>query len=146
MRVPRFKNERTTKFALLVGKAVTAGILTMLTYPFILILAEGDLTRESLVLFVLGTIVGVLSARLVLKGKVSKKMIKMIFALISFSILLIISLLDMGDKSLVSVLGTLMGILTYTSVKYHFADLEQEIKTYYEEKDPKRYVLFNIEA
>jgi hypothetical protein len=54
MRVPRFKKERTTKYVLLVGKALTTGILTLLTYPLVLILTGSGLTQETWILFIGG--------------------------------------------------------------------------------------------
>ncbi|MFE4525545.1 hypothetical protein ACFRCQ_26125 [Cytobacillus firmus] len=142
---PRFKKEKTTKFFLLIGKIVTMMIITTLTYPFTLFLGEIEMSQETWLLYVGGTAAGVLSGKIKLHGEVNKRMTKWIIFLSCLTIMLVVNLLtNIEDKALITVLGLLVGIPTYASLNYHFSDLENEIKNYYDRKDSKRYKIFRI--
>ncbi|KAB7668917.1 hypothetical protein [Bacillus sp. B1-b2] len=142
---PRFKSEKTTEFALLIGKIVTMMFVTVLTYPFILFLGEMQMSQETWLLYIGGTAAGVLSGKIKLHGEVNKRMTRWIIFLSCLTIMLVINfLMNIEDKALITVLGLLVGIPTYVSLKYHFSDLEKEIKNYYDRKDSKRYKIFRI--
>lgn len=53
-------------------------------------------------------------------------------------------LMNIEDEALITVLGLLVGIPTYASLKYHFGDLGNEIKNYYDRKEGKRSKIFRI--
>lgn len=142
---PRFKSEKTAKFALLIGKIVTMMFITVLTYPLVLFLGEFQMTQETWLLYIGGTAAGVLSGKLKLHGEVNKRMTRWIIFLSCLTIMLVVNILmNIDDKALITILGLLVGIPTYASLKYHFSDLEKEVKNYFKKKDYKRYRIFRI--
>lgn len=147
MKTPRFKNKKATKFVLLIGKIVTMMIITTITYPFILFVSEIEMTQETWLLYVGGMAAGVLSGKIKLHGEVNKKMTRWFVFLSCLSIMLVVNtLMNIEEKALITILGLLVGIPTYVSLKYHFSDLEKEIKNYYDnaDSDNKGYKRFRI--
>lgn len=142
---PRFKKEKTAKFALLIGKIITMMFLIVLTYLFILFLGEMQMTQETWLLYIGGTAAGVLSGKLKLHGEVNKRMTRWVIFLSCLTIMLVVNILmNIDDKALIIILGLLVGIPTYASLKYHFSDLEKEIKNYFNKKDYRGYKIFKI--
>lgn len=130
--MPRFKKERTARIALLMGKLFTVGLMTMLTYPFVLFLTKVEMTQETWFLYVGGIFAGVLSAKIKLMGKVDKTMNKWIMILSFSTMLLVVNLLmNIDAKALLSIMALLAGIPTYTNIKYTFKDLEEELNKHY---------------
>ncbi len=135
---PRFKNEKVTLFVLFIGKLITMIILIMLIYPFILFLARMQISQETWFLYFGGTVLGILSGKIKLSAGVNKRITIRIILLSFITILLVVNLLrSFEDKTVLTILGLLIGIPTYTSIKYHFRNLEEEIKEYYHDKDYK---------
>lgn len=131
-RKPRFKNEKVTQFVLLIGKIVTVMILTMLTYPFILFLAEEQISQETWFLYLGGTVIGLLYGKMKLKREINKRIIRWIMFLSCLTMMFVVNLLmNIEEKAMVTILGLLGGIPVYASIKFHFRDLEEEIKEYY---------------
>lgn len=131
-RIPRFKSEKVTQFVLLTGKLVTMIILTMLTYPLILFLAEIQISQETLFLYLGGVIIGCVSGKIKFRGEINKRMTVCILLLSGVTIMFIVNLLMfIGERVMITILGVILGIPTYVSIKYNFRDLEEEVKDYY---------------
>ncbi|MFP3359320.1 hypothetical protein R0K17_18465, partial [Planococcus sp. SIMBA_143] len=96
-------------------------------------------------LYIGGTAAGVLSGKLKLHGEVNKRMTRWVIFLSCLTIMLVVNILmNIDDKALIIILGLLVGIPTYASLKYHFSDLEKEIKNYFNKKDYRGYKIFKI--
>ncbi|RDI37544.1 hypothetical protein [Falsibacillus pallidus] len=147
MRTPRFRKEKTAKLVILIGKIFTMMIITAMTYPLIYFLSEIPMTQETWLLYVGGTAIGVLSGKVRLSGGVNRKMTRWVIFLSCLTIMLVVNILmNIEDNALITVIGLLVGIPTYASLKYHFSDLEKEIKNYYDNKeyDDKGYKRFRV--
>lgn len=144
-RKPRFKSERTSNLVLLIWKFVTIMFLTAISYPFILFLIEIEMTQITWLLYAGGMAAGVLFGKINLRGEVNGKMNRWIIFLSCLTIMLVVNILmNIEPKALITILGLLVGIPTYTSLKYEFSDLEKEIKNYYVNQNNKGYKRFSI--
>lgn len=104
-----------------------------------------QITQETWILYIGGTAAGVLSGKLKLHGEINKRMTRWIIFLSCLTIMLVVnSLMNIDDKALITILGLLVGIPTYASLKYHFNDLEKEIKYYFDKKDNRGDKIFRI--
>lgn len=135
-RKPRFKSERTTNLLLLIWKVITVMFLTAISYPFILFLIEIEMTQVTWLSYAGGMAAGVLSGKIKLRGEVNGKMNRWIIFLSCLTIMLVVNILmNIEPKALITILGLLVGIPTYTSLKCEFSDLEKELKDYFKVKD-----------
>lgn len=132
-KVPRFKKERTARISLLIGKIITAGIVSIPAYIIVLIVTGIEMTQETYLWYLSGIFAGLLAAKIKMHGNVDKKlnMSVMIMSLIMMVIAVNI-LANFEDKTLLSIMGLLAGMPTYTNIKYTFKNQEDDIKKHYD--------------
>jgi hypothetical protein len=143
---PRFKTEKGNMIFLNIGK-----MISMLLHNFVLgtitvwTLNRFHWSTETVMLFILGANIGLLLGYLLFKGIVSRKQAMWVFRLSGFVCLLIIVFMNLKDTIPFILLGLFFGVANYAITKYHFTDLEKEIRDYFTEKDPSRYAIFKLD-
>lgn len=113
------------KKLLLIGKAIILAILTMLSYPLILTITGISMNQETWLYYLVGTVAGLLSVKIRILGKVDKRLKNTIMLFSLIPIIFVINVLkNIDDKALIALLGLLVAIPIYISMKYHFGNFE----------------------